>query len=443
MNEFKAFGADKVCNAVLEKSTEAFLKPLKLIFDKSLSTGEVPKEWKEANVTPIFKKGSRLGRENYRPVSLTSTICKILEPIVRDHIMKYMGIEKLITPSQHGFVPNKACITNLLETLDSVTDAINKGFSVDLVLLDFAKAFDKVSHEKLILKLEAYGVNEVLVKWVRGFLSNRKQRVVIGDNYSEWVEVTSSVPQGSVLGPLLFTIFINDLPENVKNRCKLYADDCKLIGIVKNEDDLEQVQIDINKLQQWAKTWQMSFNYDKCKVMHFGKKNKESVYTMNMGQNAPLHIIEKTMVERDLGVMLSKDIKWANQTEKAVNAAKAIISQLRNSFTYFDPELVRLLYVSLIRPHLEYAVPVWNPYLRKDIDILENLQPKRDLRLTTLETRRKRDDLIQFYKELSGLDNIEWLNDGSTVERGVNARNGGICEVTRKTTGVERNREIR
>ena len=114
-----------------------------------------------------------------------------------------------------------------------VTDAINKGFSVDLVLLDFAKAFDKVSHEKLILKLEAYGVNEVLVKWVRGFLSNRKQRVVIGDNYSEWVEVTSSVPQGSVLGPLLFTIFINDLPENVKNRCKLYADDCKLIGIVK------------------------------------------------------------------------------------------------------------------------------------------------------------------------------------------------------------------
>ena len=125
MNEFKAFGADKVCNAVLKNSTEAFLKPLKLIFDKSLSTGEVPKEWKEANVTPIFKKGSRLGRENYRPVSLTSTICKILESIVRDHIMKYMGIEKLITPSQHGFVPNKACITNLLETLDSVTDGKN------------------------------------------------------------------------------------------------------------------------------------------------------------------------------------------------------------------------------------------------------------------------------------------------------------------------------
>ena len=186
-------------------------------------------------------------------------------------------------PSQHGFVSNKACITNLLETLDTITEAVNKGFSVDLVLLDFAKAFDKVSHEKLIFKLEAYEVNSVLVRWVEGFLANRKQRVVIGDNFSDWVGVTSSVPQGSVFGPLLFTIFINDLPENVKNQCKLYADDCKLIGLIRNEDDLEQVQRDKDKLQEWAKTWKMSFNYDKCKVMHFGKKNKENKYTMYLG----------------------------------------------------------------------------------------------------------------------------------------------------------------
>ena len=186
--------------------------------------------------------------------------------------MKYMSINELITPGQHGFVPNKACMTNLLETLDIITDAVNKGHPVDLILLDFAKAFDKVSHEKLLLKLEAYGVENLLVKWIKGFLSNRKQRVVIGDNSSEWVDVTSSVPQGSVLGPLLFTIFINDLPENIKNQCKLYADDCKLIGIIEKEEDLEQIHLDIDKLQSWAKTWQMSFNYDKCKVMHFGKK---------------------------------------------------------------------------------------------------------------------------------------------------------------------------
>ena len=126
--------------------------------------------------------------------------------------------------------------------------------SVDLVLLDFAKAFDKVSHEKLLLKLEAYGIDSILIRWVKGFLSNRRQRVVIGDNSSEWVEVTSSVPQGSVLGPLLFTIFIKDLPENIKNQCKLYADDCKLIGVIENEGYLEQIQGDIDKLQLWA-TW--------------------------------------------------------------------------------------------------------------------------------------------------------------------------------------------
>ena len=376
------------------------------------------------NVTPLFKTGSKLVRSNYRPVSLTSVVCKILESIVRDHIMKYLSLNELITPSQHGFVPNKACITNLLETLDIITDAVNRGKTVDLVLLDFAKAFDKVSHEKLLLKMEAYGIDSILVRWVKGFLSNRRQRVVIGDNSSEWVEVTSSVPQGSVLGPLLFTIFINDLPENIKNQCKLYADDCKLIGVVEEEADLEQIQADIDSLQLWAKTWQMSFNYDKCKVMQFAKKNKEHEYTMDLGPEVHPHKIEKSLVERDLGLMVSSDLKWVTQVDKATKAAKAIIAQIKNSFTYFDAELVRLLYVSLVRPHLEFEVPVWNPYFKKDIEKLEEIQQratrlvptlkKREyldrlnkLRLTTLETRRKRGDLIQFYKILNVLDHVQ------------------------------------
>ena len=179
----------------------------------------------------LFKKGNKLDPANYRPVSLTSAICKVLESIIRDCIMEYLQLKKLINPCQHGFVPKKACVTNLLETLDFITDAINKGLSVDLILLDFAKAFDKVSHAKLIKKLEAIGIDNILVRWIKAFLTERKQRVVIGDNYSEWEDVTSSVPQGSVLGPLLFTIFINDLPDIVKNQCKLYADDCQCVCI--------------------------------------------------------------------------------------------------------------------------------------------------------------------------------------------------------------------
>ena len=274
--------------------------------------------------------------------------------------------------------------------------------------------------------------------------------MVIGDNSSEWVDVTSSVPQGSVLGPLLFTIFINDLPENIKNQCKLYADDCKLIGVVENEGDLEQVQVDIDKLQLWAKTWQMSFNYDKCKVMHFGKNNAEREYKIDLGQNSPPHIIEKTLIERDLGIIIANDLKWVHQIEKAVQTAKAIISQIRNSFMYFDAELVRLLYVSLIRPHLEYAVPVWNPYLKGDIDNIENVQHRatrlvpgikrkgykyrvKTLRITTLETRRKRGDLIQFYKIINKIDHVNLENGLQEKNRGIesgpagNLRRQGVC----------------
>ena len=229
-------------------------------------------------MTPLLKKGCKLERSNYRPVSLISKICKILESIIRDKVMKYMQLKRLIVPSQHGFVPNKACVTNLLETLDVITDALKNGHSVDLVLLDLAKAFDKVSHAKLIQKLKAYGIDGISVKWIESFLTGRKQRVLKGDNISEWEDVTSSVPQGSVLGPLLFTIFINDLPDKIKNECRLYADDSKLTGVIENEEDAFEIQKDIDSMQNWAKTWQISFNYDKCKVMHFGKKNREQTY---------------------------------------------------------------------------------------------------------------------------------------------------------------------
>ena len=253
-------------------------------------------------------------------------MCKILESIIRDHIIKYLTKNDLITPEQHGFVPNKACVTNLLETLDIITEAIDQRFLVDLVLLDFAKAFDKVSHEKLILKLKEYGISNELVRWVREFLSNRKQRVTIGDNFSCWEDVVSGVPQGSVLGPLLFTIFINDLPRNIKNIAKLYADDCKLIGVIKEPNDIINLQNDIIKLQEWANTWQMSFNYDKCKVMHFGKKNLKNIYEMS-DKLGSIHKIEKTESERDLGMIITNNLKWSAQVDKAAKTANSVLAQ--------------------------------------------------------------------------------------------------------------------
>ena len=301
------------------------------------------------------------------------------------------------------------------------------GFTVDLILLDFAKAFDKVSHAKLIHKLTACGINLILVRWIRAFLTNRRQRVVIGDNYSCWEEVLSGVPQGSVLGPLLFIIFINDLPKLLKHLSKLFADDCKVIGIIRKPTDVVELQNDIDRLQEWAKVSQMSFNYSKCKSMHFGTNNSENVYTMKLDGN-DVHRIEKTELERDLGILISKNLKWENQVDKAVRTANAVIAQIKNNFTYFDSDLVKLLYVSLVRPHLEYAVSVWNPYMRKDIDKLESVQHRatrlvpclrkksyeyriKKLGLTKLEIRRQRGDLIQYYKVINSLDEIKWSKE--------------------------------
>ena len=191
--------------------------------------------------------------------------------------MKFLNIQKLINPSQHCFVPNKACFTYLLETLDTIMDALNKGACVDMIFFDFAKAFDKVSHTKSVQKLEAYGIDYVLVRWIKAFLTERKKRVMIGNNYSEWEEVISSVPQGAVLGPLLFTFFINDLPNKVKNPCKLSV------------EDVHEIQENINRLQSWSKTWKMSFNYEKCKVMHFGRRNAEHEYIMELNEGESPH----------------------------------------------------------------------------------------------------------------------------------------------------------
>ena len=195
---------------------------LQIIFKKSFSDGETPEEWRWANVTPIFKKGSKLRAENYRPVSLTSICCKVMEGAVRDELMGYLYDNDLISKYQHGFVKKKACVTNLLACQNKITKCLMEEKSMDVLYKDFSKAFDKVSHKKLLHKMRAYGIVGKMWKWIEAFLSDRKQCVVLGDTESSMKKVISSVPQGSVLGTILFTIFINDLPECLINECETF-----------------------------------------------------------------------------------------------------------------------------------------------------------------------------------------------------------------------------
>jgi len=390
-----------------------------MIFTRSLRCGTLPHIWKTTNVSPVFKKkGSRSDPNNYRPISLTSVVVKVMETFVRDAIMCHLEQGQLITPEQHGFVPHKACVTNLLESMDVITSELNHGAAIDVIFLDFAKAFDRVPHERLLLKLELLGLGGALLTWLRSFLRGREQRVVLGSSCSDWVPVGSGVPQGSVLGPTLFAAYINDLPRLITNTSKLYADDCKLIGIA-DEPGCSSLQSDLDAVVEWCDIWVMQLNVKKCSVMHFGRNNPRTSYSLSGS------VLAKSSLERDLGVIVSPDLKFSEQSAAAAARASAVLATLKRCFLSRDVELWTALYKTYVRPHLEFAVQAWRPFLRRDCAMLEKVQ-KRATRiplsirgkcyeerlsrmgLTSLERRRTRGDVIQLFKLMRGFDRVKW-----------------------------------
>ena len=414
----KSPGVDGIPPKLLMETVDQISIPLARVFNLSLKEGVVPFEWKEANIIPLFKKGSRNKSENYRPVSLTSVICKLLERLIKDHMVDFLVKHKLLNSCQHGFLKARSCLTNMLCFLEEITKWIDVGSPVDIIYLDFQKAFDKVPHQRLLLKLKAHGIGDSITDWIKQWLTDRRQRVVADGEVSTWKSVLSGVPQGSVLGPILFLIYINDLDDSITSNVLKFADDTKLFRKVNTDGDKQHLQNDLDRLMKWSEKWQMLFNFGKCKCLHTGHGNLNVNY--KMGDT----VLGTTVKEKDLGVTISADMKVSEQCGIAASKGNQILGLIRRNITYKGKKLIIPLYKAIVRPHLEYCIQAWRPYRKKDMDTLERIQRRatkmipelRDLSyeerlkecgLTTLETRRLRGDQIEVFKILNGYENID------------------------------------
>ena len=412
----KSPGMDDIQPIFLKELHQELAIPLTIIFNKSLQQRQVPDEWKRAKISAIYKKGKKSLAGNYRPVSLTSIVGKIMESVVRNHLMEHLTENNYLTNKQYGFMPGRSTGIQLIKVLDEWTAALYNGDKIDCIYMDYQKAFDTVPHKRLIKKLKAYNIGQESIEWTRDFLSGRMQQVVVNGKSSEWHEVTSGIPQGSVLGPLMFVIYINDLPENVTSQVYLFADDTKIYNTIKNEEDKAILQEDLEKLTQWSDTWLLRFHPQKCKHLHIGHGDPNPNYEYRLMGNT----LEKVHEEKDLGVTIDEKLKFEKHISEKVKKANSMAAVVRRTFRNLDDKTFTPLYKSLVRTHLEYASSVWSPHQAKYVETLESVQRRatkqipgygnlpyeerlKKLKLPTLKYRRHRGDMIEMYKLVSGI----------------------------------------
>ena len=362
INPHKACGPDQIPNVILKNCADTLAPALRDIFQRSLDTAVLPSDWRTANVSAVFKKGDKHLPENYRPISLTSVPCTIIEHIIYRHLMTYLEEHNILTDLNHGFRAGFSCETQLLTTMHDLFSSFDTGTQTDMAVLDLSKAFDTVPHSKLLTKVYHYGIGGTILEWLNKFLTGRTMKVVLDGKMSREIPVDSGVPQS----PLLFLCHINDLPTSIKSQVRLFADDCLLYRKIQTFNDHILLQKDLMQLGKWANTWGMSFNTNKCHILSI-KNKTQFFYSLNN------ETLEYVTTNPYLGITISNDLKWHSHISTITKKANSTLGFLRRNIRRCPINSKRTAYVARVRAVLEYGAIVWDPYHRGDIDKLEQI----------------------------------------------------------------------
>nr|VZI50985.1 unnamed protein product [Spirometra erinaceieuropaei] len=370
LKESKSPGPDEIPAKISKELACELFKPLSLLFHTSFETGYLSPDWKSAWITPLYVGVSRVSANNYRPVSLTSICCKIMEKIIKQQLMQFLEQNHLLSDSQHGIRKSRSCVTNLLYCLEHWTRAVDRGDMVHAIYTDFNKAFDSVPHHRLLYKLRPAGVRGKLLMWILSFLIGRSQAVHVSDPQSAEVVVRIGVPQGSVLGPTLLLVYVDDCANELDCDAAMFAVDIKIWSTIQSEVDETRLQTNLDHLEQWSKGWLLPFNVNKCIFLRVGRTSSpnRTVYRLT---GKPLQEVD---AQKNLGVWITKALKPSLQCSKVAKSAMSMLYLVKRAFSSLDEDCFVKVFQTFARPHLEFAIQAWRPWTAKDFGILEKVQ---------------------------------------------------------------------
>ena len=368
----KTGGPDNLPNKVLRLFAPYIAGALSKLFNLSLEKATFPTLWKEANVLGLFKKEEDFLTKNYRPVSLLCSASKVFEITVFNRLYDFLTANNLLTACNSGFKKLDSTVNQLINIVHMISSALDNGKDVRMVFLDISKAFDRVWHRGLLVKLKQLGIGDPLLSWIQSYLSNRKQRVVLDGQFSEWISIESGVPQGSVLGPLLFLVFINDLVDDLTCKVYIFADDTSFLEIVESP---EQTVISLNNnlsvVQEWGDKWKVGFNPSKTEEMVISRKVKKVNYPQLKFKDEP---VKRVQEHKHLGLIITHNLSWDSHIKSVCTKASSRLGKLRKCMYILPVSALESIYVCGIRPILEYAAPIIDNCTQRSSGILESVQ---------------------------------------------------------------------